>query len=243
MEDTNTLDRTGRLGQGDNEMDEQAGFDPDESDDDNAAYGGGYAIPAPGEASEDDVARMLDSDDEDNPRGISEDDEDEQQHASMLRTAKWSATAALGIEPRLVTAETGGRVTEPLMTDFEYASLIGERATQLEQGYTDVAPAVVERARANDITCMLDLAELEIETLAAPFPVDVHRPIAPNVFEVWNTRELKLPSRIMCESYSDEATALLHRIRHVLHKSCVDPDGGITRNREYSHYAMGRNPI
>lgn len=101
------------------------------------------------------------------------------------------------------------RKTRPVMTKFEYAAIIGERATQIEAGATNIDSRVVARARAEGIDTALDIAELELETLDADFPLTVQRRIAPNTYEVWSVRELLLPSQILCSSYSPEATRLL----------------------------------
>lgn len=101
------------------------------------------------------------------------------------------------------------RRTRPIMTKFEYAAIIGERATQIEAGATNIDSRVVTRAKAEKIDNALDIAELELETLEADFPLTVQRRIAPNLYEVWGVRELLLPSQILCTSYSREATRLL----------------------------------
>ena len=118
-----------------------------------------------------------------------------------------SAAPQLARRETLVTGDQ--RRTWPLMSDFEYAALIGERATQIEQGATDVDERVVELCREHGVTKALDIAEIEIEYLPAPFPLCVHRRLHDETYEVWPARELKIPSRILCESYSDEATEIL----------------------------------
>lgn len=134
------------------------------------------------------------------------------------------------------------RRTLPVMTEFERAKLIGERATQLEQGYTDIDPRIVAAAKSLGLTDMLYWAELELETITVPFPINVIRPISARACEVWNARELKLPSRVNCESYSPEATALLHSIRSDLRTTCMS-FASMTPTREFALYKMGRAPV
>lgn len=104
------------------------------------------------------------------------------------------------------------RRTRPLMTKFENAALIGERATHIEQGATDLSDAVVSEITSRGITRALDIAEVEINTPGAKIPLEIHRRIAPNVYEVWSPEELLTLDKTLCESYSHEATALLSQI-------------------------------
>lgn len=109
----------------------------------------------------------------------------------------------------LITGDS--RRTRPLMSIFEHAALIGERATHIEQGATNIDDRVVNTFKTLGVTRALDIAEIEMGALGAPLPLDLHRRIAPGVYEVWGARELKTPKQVLCESYSDEATALLSR--------------------------------
>ena len=101
------------------------------------------------------------------------------------------------------------RRTRPIMTKFEYAAIIGERATQIEMGAQNIDKRVIARVQAEKIDNALDIAELELETIEADFPLTIQRRIGPNLYEVWKVRELLLPSQILCSSYSPEATRLL----------------------------------
>lgn len=125
-------------------------------------------------------------------------------------------TAALVASARAYAAEkkdvliTGNaRRTRPLMSIFEYAALIGERATHIEQGATNIDDRVVTNFTSQGITRALDIAEIEVNTTEAPLPLDIHRRVAPGVYEVWGARELKSQRDILCESYSPEATRML----------------------------------
>lgn len=101
------------------------------------------------------------------------------------------------------------RKTRPYMTKFEYAAIIGERATAIEAGAEDIDPRVARRAKAEGVDSALDIAEMELEMLEVDFPMTIQRRIDPNVYEIWNVRELLLPSQLICSSYSPEATKLL----------------------------------
>ena len=97
------------------------------------------------------------------------------------------------------------------MTKYEYAAIIGERATQIEQG-ARVDPRIEAIIKEQGLTQALDIAQLELETVEVPFPINVERRLAPNVYEVWGVRELLLPSQIRCGGYSPESTALMKEI-------------------------------
>lgn len=121
-----------------------------------------------------------------------------------------SAKAIFGKQKATEKFITGSqRKTRPYMTKFEYTAIIGERATAIEAGATDVDPRVIRRAKAEGVDNALDIAEMELEMTEVDFPMTIHRRIDPNVYEVWNVRELLLPSQLICTSYSPEATRLL----------------------------------
>lgn len=101
------------------------------------------------------------------------------------------------------------RRTEPIMTKFEFAAIVGERATLIERDVDDVDEYVARRCAELGIDHALDIAEIELRWTAAPFPMKVHRRVALNVYEVWPVRELKVPDDILYEAFDDESTRVL----------------------------------
>jgi DNA-directed RNA polymerase subunit K/omega len=101
------------------------------------------------------------------------------------------------------------RRSAPFMTKYEYASLIGERATEIEHGARDIDPKIIARARELDITSSLDVAEMELEDTTVNFPMTIYRDVGPTAVEVWEARELFLPSQVLCGAHTPEATKLL----------------------------------
>lgn len=102
------------------------------------------------------------------------------------------------------------RTTRPYMTIYERAAVIGERATRIEQGEENIDPLVIAICKKYNITVALDIAEIELESIAVPCPMVVKRRISRGVadahdrgnvmevYEVWNVRELILPSQVLC---------------------------------------------
>lgn len=109
--------------------------------------------------------------------------------------------------PRFIT-DPKERLTSPIMSKYEYARVIGERACEIENsGASDVT----EAARASGITNSLDLAEYELEDVSSPFHTVIYRDVQKNVYEVWPVRDLLLPSQVLCQSYSPQATKLIEK--------------------------------
>jgi len=131
------------------------------------------------------------------------------------------------------------RQTIPTMSRFEYARLIGERATLLEkdkgaclsrsvynravsrgidQKFLDIGqqmgvdPLVIKKAHSENRTASLDLAEMELESYESDFPLNVLRTIAPNVYEVWRARELETPAQVACRGHNIDSSAVLHGV-------------------------------
>ena len=122
-----------------------------------------------------------------------------------------NVAAAASRRPQRNTLETATRIreitdpaertTRPFMTIFERAAVIGERATRIEQGEEDIDQRVIDLCEKYNITVALDIAEIELESVAVPFPMVVKRRIERGVveiYEVWNVRELTLPSQVLC---------------------------------------------
>lgn len=105
------------------------------------------------------------------------------------------------------------RKTKPIMTRFEYAKVIGERATCIEQGMTDLDPQVIDFCMKNKITSALDIAEIELEMVECPFPMIVLRKLRKTTFEAWGVRELELESSVRVRSFDAETTEKM-RERH-----------------------------
>lgn len=150
-------------------------------------------------------------------------------HPTIARTP-----GARAISKVFITGDA--RKTMPFMTKFEYASAIGERATEIEHGARDIDPSIIERAKTLGITSSLDVAEMEIEDLSVNFPMSIYREVAPNKVEVWQVRELKLPSEVLCEGHTPNATFLL--------RSTACPfDLNQSNNRIIRRFALTNNKI
>lgn len=96
------------------------------------------------------------------------------------------------LENKIITGDK--RKTSIFMTKFEYARLIGERASQIENG-EHVHKSIIDKNPGIDNA--LDLAELELNDKTVPFPIQIERPITTThgiqLFEKWDVRELVLP--------------------------------------------------
>ena len=144
---------------------------------------------------------------------------------------------------QMVRLEGAARMSEPVMSRFEYAGVIGERATQIEQGAQvdqAIRDKIVELRRTYGdktlLTQALDIAHFELEMTSVPFPMVVERRLAPNVYEIWRVRELRLPSQVLCEGYSPESTALL---RVILREQCP-PDATLAFSRNLKKFTLAR---
>ncbi len=122
---------------------------------------------------------------------------------------------------RILITNPQDRVTRLEMSKFEFTRLVAERAKHIEDGADDIDPAVVERCRELGLTDALDIAAVELESVSHHFPMKVLRPMGGGVFEVWGARELRLPSQVLRESFSPEATATLH---HTALEMSAPPD-------------------
>jgi hypothetical protein len=114
--------------------------------------------------------------------------------------------------------------------------VIGERATEIEHGARDIDPSVIERARKLGITSSVDIAEMELEDLSVNFPMSIRREIDPNKVEVWQVRELKLPSEVLCNGHTPTATLLLR-------SSACPFDLNQSNNRIIRRFALTENKI
>lgn len=110
---------------------------------------------------------------------------------------------------RYITAPKPGnpdlRISTRNMTKLEYAKLIGKRADMISRG-SPVHPKY-QKVNTSDL---LEIARRELEDLDIPFPILIYRPIdnptTPMVFEVFNVRELTLPSEALTQ-YIDKYRA------------------------------------
>lgn len=102
------------------------------------------------------------------------------------------------------------RKTSPIMTTFEYARIIGARATEIEKDAKNIDPKVEKLLFEHKIDNAIDIATFELESIDSPHPMSIFRPVqSANVYEVWPVRDLILPTRIACLSYSTRASELL----------------------------------
>jgi DNA-directed RNA polymerase subunit K/omega len=109
--------------------------------------------------------------------------------------------------PRFIT-DPNERQTSNIMTKYEYARVIGNRAREIEDsGASDVSKS----ARESGITNSLDVAEYELEDVSSPFHTVIYRDVQKNVYEVWPVRDLLLPSQVLCQSYNLAATKLIEK--------------------------------
>ena len=74
--------------------------------------------------------------------------------------------------------------TIPIMTKFEYARVIGTRATQLSSG----ASPLVDTSDCNDC---IEIAEKELKN--KQFPFIIRRRLPNNIYEDWQIKDLLLP--------------------------------------------------
>jgi len=95
-----------------------------------------------------------------------------------------------------VTQVVGPRMTDRIMTKFEYARLVSALATLYSAGL-EVHPKVEAVARSRGVYDLLDLAEIHISFKDVPCPVNIERPMPNGTFEVWRREEMILPSELV----------------------------------------------
>lgn len=111
-------------------------------------------------------------------------------------------------DPVYITGDA--RITSPYMSTFEYAAVIGEMAARIEQSDKSVISDRIRKiCKDNDIDAALDIAEIALEDLQTPIPLCVQRQMAPNVYEVWQVRELTLPSQATVSGFDAASTDVM----------------------------------
>jgi hypothetical protein len=100
------------------------------------------------------------------------------------------------------------RRSKPVMSDLEYAAVVGGIASHIEHGAIDFDQKILDKCKELRIDSSLDMAEVAIEMVEAPLDYVVHREVAPNVFEEFQIRELELPSQILCSTMSGDPSLI-----------------------------------
>lgn len=97
------------------------------------------------------------------------------------------------VRPEL--GEEDKRIPINRITNFEYTSLIGQRAIQIGEGIP-VHPKY--RGKSHDL---LELARMELDDTSIPFPFKIRRPVGnptnPVRMEIFDVRELMLPEQLL----------------------------------------------
>lgn len=114
--------------------------------------------------------------------------------APSLRDRGWSKanTGRHGTFLPPIKIVTGDqRRTRRVMTRYELARIVGDRATYIEHGATDIDERVLAYAKTHDFTKSITIAMVEV--LSGLCPMHIMRSISATTAERWNVSELILP--------------------------------------------------
>lgn len=96
------------------------------------------------------------------------------------------------------------RLTINRMTDYELASLLGERAQHIEDGATDIDPRVIAECRRRGIDDALNIAMVELYSKNVPLPMKVRQCSDRNKMIEWDARDLVLPTEVTTSTIDPE---------------------------------------
>lgn len=129
-----------------------------------------------------------------------EENEDEEDEENEVSTTQQESSKK---EPEYIFGNDRN-LKNNFITKFEYASLIGNRAIQIEESNPPVNPIALKLIQENkrvDLTFSLDIAKFELDNREIPFEFYIFRRISvkPEKYEVWEPRELIIPHELLCK--------------------------------------------